>query len=285
MMAIPSEANRGNMRNRSFAGATSVASLAVALAFTTSAGAADIASPPETPQLAAPPADNGWVFQTTMYGWATALSGNLRTTPAVKEVHAYLPFKTILNHLDGVFMGAFEAKYGRFVFYNDLVYAKIGAAGNFDRGDFTFGLSLSSTIATDIATAGYRLIDDPRFSVDALAGVRGFYTDNTISVLASLFRAHSIDYGLVKSWAIPVAGVHARYNFTDKFFATAAGFVGGTNASSDFSWDLFGGVGYTFNNYVSAFGGWRSLKIGYRNGNFIYNVLLQGPVSGLNIRF
>jgi hypothetical protein len=37
-----------------------------------------------------------------------------------------------------------------------------------------------------------------------------------------------------------------------------------------------GGVGYTFNNYVSAFGGWRSLKIGYRNGNFIYNVQLGG---------
>jgi hypothetical protein len=276
------------MQNRTFAGAVPVASLAVALVFATSAGAADIASPPETPPQVtelAIPAYDGWVFQATMYGWATSLSGNLRTTPALKEVHAFLPFTTILNHLDGVFMGAFEAKYGRFVLYNDLVYAKIGAAGNFDRRDFTFGLSLSSTIATDIATAGYRLIDDPRFSVDALAGVRGFYTDNTISVLASLQRTHLIDYGLVKSWAIPIVGAHARYNFTDKFFATAAGFVGGTDASSDFSWDLFGGVGYTFNNYVSAFGGWRSLKIGYRKDNFIYNVLLQGPVAGLNIRF
>jgi hypothetical protein len=273
------------MQNRISAGAVPVVSLAVALVFATSAGAADIASPPETPQIAAPPADNGWVFQATIYGWAVALSGNVRTTPALKEVHVFLPFTKVLDHLDGVFMGAFEAKYGRFVIYNDLVYAKIGAAGNFDRRDFAFGLSLSSTIATDIATAGYRLIDDPRFSVDALAGVRGFYTDNTISVLASLMRTHSIDYGLVESWAIPVVGAHARYNFTDKFFATAAGFVGGTNASSDFSWDLFGGVGYTFNDYVSAFGGWRSLKVGYRKDNFIYNVLFQGPVAGLNIRF
>ena len=111
------------------------------------------------------------------------MNGNLRTTPALKEVHVFLPFTQILDHLDGVFMGAFEAKYGRLVFYNDLIYSKIGAAGNFARQDFTFGLSLSSTIATDIATVGYRLIDDPRLSIDALAGVRGFYTDNTISVL------------------------------------------------------------------------------------------------------
>jgi hypothetical protein len=274
------------MRKR-ISSAALIASLAGALAFATSAGAADIASPPAAPQITEPaiPAYDGWVFQATTYGWAVSLNGNLRTTPALKEVHVFLPFVKILDHLDGVFMGAFEAKYGRFVFYNDLVYAKIGASGNFERRDFTFGLSLASTIATDIATAGYRLIDDPRFSVDALAGVRGFYTNNTISVLASLFRTHSIDYGLVKSWAIPVAGLHVRYDFTDKFFATAAGFVGGTNASSDFSWDLFGGAGYTFNDHVSAFGGWRSLKIGYRNGNFIYNVLFQGPVAGLNIRF
>jgi hypothetical protein len=159
------------MQNGIFAGSVPVASLAVALVFATSAGAADIASPPETPPQVtelAIPAYEGWVFQATMYGWAVALTGNLRTTPALKEVHAFLPFTTILDHLDGVFMGAFEAKYGRFVLYNDLVYAKIGAAGNFDRRDFSFGLSLSSTIATDIATAGYRLIDDPRFSVDAL---------------------------------------------------------------------------------------------------------------------
>jgi hypothetical protein len=273
------------MQNRKFSGAMRVASLAVALAFATSAGAADIASSPETPQLVVPPVDNGWVFQATMYGWATTLTGNMRTTPALKEVHVFLPFTKILDHLDGVFMGAVEAKYGRLVFYNDLVYSKIGAAGSFDRQQFSLGLSLSSTFATDIATAGYRLIDDPRFNLDALVGVRGFYTDNTISVLANLLRTRAIDYGLVKSWAIPVAGLHARYNFTDKLFATAVGFVGGTSASNNFSWDLFGGVGYTFNDYVSAFAGWRALKVGYRSGNFINNTLMQGPITGLNIRF
>jgi hypothetical protein len=275
------------MQDKVFACALPIASLAVALAFATSAGAADIAPPPETPQTTVPTitVDSGWVFQATMYGWATSLNGNLRTLPPLPQVHVFLPFTKILDHLDGVFMGAFEAKYGRLVFYNDLVYSKIGSAGSFNRQQFSLGLSLSSTFATDVATVGYRVIDDPRFSVDALVGVRGFYADNTISVLANRRRERSIDYGLDKSWAIPVAGLHARYNFTDKFFATAVGFAGGTSASNNFSWDLFGGVGYTFNDYVSAFGGWRTLKVGYRDGNFINNVVLQGPIAGLNIRF
>jgi hypothetical protein len=72
------------------------------------------------------------------------------------------------------------------------------------------------------------VIDDPRFSLDALAGVRGFYADNILSVLANLNRSHAVDFGASKSWAAPMAGVHARVNFTDRFYATGSAFVGGT---------------------------------------------------------
>jgi hypothetical protein len=207
------------------------------------------------------------------------------TLPPLKQVHVALSVRQILNHLDGIASVAAEAKYGRFVFFGDLLYSKIGAAGNFERQDFAFGLGFSSTFATGLASAGYRLIDDPRFSLDALAGVRGFYADNVLSVLADLHRTRAIDYGVAKSWAAPMAGVHARFNFTDQLYATGSAFVGGTDPSSNFAWDLFGGLGYSFNDHFSATAGYRAMKIGYRSGNFINNELFYGPTVALNIRF
>jgi len=82
-------------------------------------------------------------------------------------------------------------------------------------------------------------------------------------------------YGVSKSWSIPMVGAHVRDH----------GFVGGTDSTSDYAWDVFGGVGYSFNDLFSAFAGYRVLKIGYRSGNFIFNVVQPGPVLGLNVRF
>jgi hypothetical protein len=86
------------------------------------------------------PVDTGWVFQTTAYGWLSSLVGNVRTTPRLPQVHISLSVGKILDHLDGIFSGAFEAKYGRFAFFTDLLYSKIGTSGNFDRQDFALGL-------------------------------------------------------------------------------------------------------------------------------------------------
>jgi hypothetical protein len=128
------------------------------------------------------------------------------------------------------------------------------------------------------------VIDDPRFNVDALAGVRGFYADNVLSVLASVNRARSIDFGATKSWSAPIAGIHARFNITDKLYAIGSAFAGGTDPSTNFAWDLFGGLGYAFNDRFSPFAGYRARKIGYRSGNFINNETFYGPISGLNLR-
>jgi hypothetical protein len=116
------------------------------------------------------------------YGWLSSLVGNVRTTPPLRQVHISLSVGKILDHLDGILSGACEAKYGRFVFFTDLLYSEIGTRGNFDRQDFALGLGLSSTFATGLVSAGYRVIDDPRFNVDALAGVRGFYADNVLCI-------------------------------------------------------------------------------------------------------
>ncbi|TIW65432.1 MAG: hypothetical protein E5V56_07065, partial [Mesorhizobium sp.] len=56
--------------------------------------------------------------------------------------------------------------------------------------------------------------------------------------------------------------------------------------SSDYMWDLWGGVGYQVNDKFSALIGYRASGVNYDNGDgFVFDVVQQGPVIGAIYRF
>ena len=110
----------------------SLSGIAVALALSSPAGAADLA-----PVAAEPPPPvvlgNDWHFQATLYGWATAIDGDvgIRNLPTA-DVN--LSFFDILQNLDGALMGSLYASNGQFSVLTDLVYANI--SDNIDVGQY-----------------------------------------------------------------------------------------------------------------------------------------------------
>jgi hypothetical protein len=64
----------------------------------------------EPPQMAEPavPLDTGWTYELIPYGWLASVVGNLRTIPPLRQVHVSLSVGKILEHLDGIFSGAFD---------------------------------------------------------------------------------------------------------------------------------------------------------------------------------
>jgi hypothetical protein len=54
---------------------------------------------------------------------------------------------------------------------------------------------------------------------------------------------------------------------------------------SDADDDLFGGVGYTFNESYSFIAGCRHIKIDYENDTFLYDVKLYGPIAGMTFKW
>ena len=90
------------------------------------AAAADLVQ--TAPEPPAPlPYVNDWKFQLTLYGWATALNGDvgIRNLP---PVDVDVSFADILDNLDGAIMGSLFASNGRFVVLTDVVWAKSRAA-------------------------------------------------------------------------------------------------------------------------------------------------------------
>lgn len=264
------------------------AALAAAVLAAAPVAAADLAAPPppieSAPESAPPPVidTNGLTFGFALYGWASGLKGNFRTLPPLPEVHINYPFDKVLQDLQGAAMLATELHYGRLMLFTDFIYAQIQPGKTFDIHGFPLGVKLTSTSAVANVSGGYRFIDDPQFFADGFLGVRGFYADNVLKLQGG---ARSIDYGKSESWAMPVAGGRVRYNFTDHIFANLIGFAGGTSATNNYSWDIFGGIGYQFNPTYTIFAGYRVLKVGYRRDNYIYNVTESGPVVGLAVRF
>lgn len=253
--------------------------LTAALAAGRTALAADIPSTKQEP--AAPlPLPPRLTFTASAYLWATGLDGRLRTLPPLPATKVSIGFDQVMKNFDGGIMGAGEVRYDRYLLFVDLIASKISPNKTIYPAGYPAGVKVDSAAFIGLAAAGYRLIDDSAYSIDAFAGVRGFAMKNTLRVQltpATLKLSES------EQWADGVVGARLKVNLAPSLYATTIGFIG--KGGSRYEWDVFGGLGYAFTDSISAFAGYRAMKVSYRNGDFIYNALQQGPVLGLNARF
>ena len=80
-------------------------------------------------------------------------------------------------------------------------------------------------------------------------------------------------------------GLKGRVALDEDWSLTAWGIIGGFGASSDFMWDLFGGVNYEVNDWFSLNAGYRGSGVDYENGGFVYDTVMHGPTLGLVFTF
>ncbi|MDP2354733.1 MAG: hypothetical protein Q8M31_01560 [Beijerinckiaceae bacterium] len=244
--------------------------------------AADLQSPSAPPPP--PPVFATWEFSATGYLWASSINGTLATVPPLPPVSVDATFVDIVKNLGGAFMGNFEAKYGRFILFSDLMYTRLLPDVGRSRAPLSVGVNIDSYSLIGLAAGGYRIVDGPQFTLDVLAGARGFYMDNIISVrIAAGPFVRGQKFADRQSWLDAVGGVRMRYQIDEKWLVNLIAFAGG--GASKYQWDVYGGAGYAFNRNWAAFLGYRAFKVNYRDGDFIYNVLQHGPLAGIQYRW
>lgn len=59
--------------------------------------------------------------------------------------------------------------------------------------------------------------------------------------------------------------------------------MGGGGA--DIDWDVALGIGYEFNDRISAIAGYRALGVDYDDDGFLFDTVQQGPILGLAVKF
>jgi opacity protein-like surface antigen len=179
-------------------------------------------------------------------------------------------------------MVAGEARHGRFGILGDVMYVELKADASTPGPLFGSG-TLKVKDFTSTIEGAYRVVDSPSVKLDGLAGVRIFSIDNELSLSSGILAARSGTSG--DTWADPVVGVRAMVPFGSGFFVNGYGDVGGFGISGDLTWQLYGGLGYNFNNWLTGYAGYRYLDIHHEDGGFVFDVAQQGPLLGVGLRF
>jgi hypothetical protein len=249
---------------------------------TATASAADLPLPSDPVEVVSPALGPEWSVTIAAYFWAAGIEGDMAVFgfPAVEVDES---FKDILDTLEFGAMTASEIRYGRFGFFSDIMYAKTSDASGTPRGILADSVELGTETLTLTGMADYRLVETPRGSVDAMAGARLWWSKTELSFDGGILDG--VDADDEESWVDPMVGVKGRFNITPKVYLNGWAMAGGFGVASDFAWDLLGGVGYQFNDTFSAVLGYRALGVDYENGDFVYDIIQHGPITGLVIRF
>ncbi len=87
-----------------------------------------------------------------------------------------------------------------------------------------------------------------------------------------------------KTWVDPFIGFRAKLRLTNKLYLAARGDIGGFGVGSDMTWNVFGGIGYQWNERFSTELGYRLLVTDYANGGFVYDMRTSGIYLGMSFK-
>lgn len=273
--------------------------VALSLCGAQAAYAADATLPEEpAPQVEERPA---WAMQITPYMWAAGLEGDISPFRRAPTIEVEKSFSDVLDDLNfGGFVNIW-GRYERFVFSGDVMY--VDTTDSHGAGPLPAlqipGLGVPIPPGADVdakvdtkqfmATlqGGYRVIETPQFTLDALVGARFWYISTDVSVTAShpAIGTRSASHGESFGWVDPVIGARVFLPVTDKLSLQAQADIGGFGAGSDLTWSALATVNYTFTDHLSASVGYKVLSVDYDHGGHVYDTRLAGPVLGMTYRF
>ena len=254
------------------------------------AGAAAVFLLSALPARAAEPSDPslwnepGWHIYSPIYVWAAGVRGSTATLPGLPAGDVDMSFSdslSSLKDLDGGLVATVFARKDRLLTVVDLNWMRLSPTQSVPFNGDAVELKFFSETFTLMGVVGYRLVDDPAFSVDALAGAKLWYMNNSVSVNPEVVTPDKV--ARRETWVDGVVGGQVIYRLTDDFSVNALGFVGA--GGSKFYGDIYAGATYRINQKWDVFAGYRALRVKRENDGFLYDITQQGPLVGVAARF
>jgi hypothetical protein len=230
---------------------------------------------------AARAADDLWRFSITPYLWLP--SANTKTATDDEPDSVQSDTENILSKLDFALMGTGEIAKGKVGLFFDSDVVKFRDDGKVQivqQRDFDRTL----TIAQGTVAGEYRVVDDAKCSIDALAGARVIYAKTAIDINSTTLLP-DLKSDQSKIWVDPIVGLKLRYRFNDKWGVNAYGDIGGFGVSSTLTYQAIASVSYSFTDHIALQVGYRLFSDDYHNGDFKFDAKLYGPIVGLTFSF
>ena len=236
------------------------------------------------PKTSSPPSqtasDSGWHFAFAPYLYMTGLTGTVGARGRTAEVD--LDFTDVIEHLNLGLMGALEARKGRLVLTNDLMWIKLGEERD-TPGQLYSSIKVGVNMVVIEPDIGYRVYDGDRGSFDIMGGVRVMSVETNVNFRAGILPADDVSER--KTWATPVFGGKGVFNVTPKFFLSTKFDVGG-GVGADFTGQFYGGGGYNLTRRIALVGGYRYLRTKYdSDAGFLFDTTMSGILIGAKFSF
>lgn len=219
-----------------------------------------------------------WKFSITPYLWAINLNGNVQVGPTKATIND--SFSDILHHLNIGGMLWATAHKDKLGFYFNGLYAALSDSGEFG----SLHVQAHNYLGIYGIGVSYTTLQKPNLFLEPYLGAR--FTVNNTHLNVNQFSA-SLD----KSWCDPVVGLQFDYRFNHQWDLLLAGDIGGTNATTDYSYSanaLFGFQPKSWKSTKVGFG-YRLLHQRYATGSglhyYRWDMNLFGPVLGVTFSF
>ena len=240
-------------------------------------------------------------------GWFAGLSGDVGVKGVVSNID--ISFDEIFRHLTHVPIAlSADIRYHRWEFFGDGQYMEVGDSATLPGLLFT-NANAHVKYGLGEAFVGYRLINCDKATLSLFAGARYTYLEGDLSIFnngdARLIRLrqllgirNKLDFSASTDWVDPVLGARGKVKIWKATSLYAQGDVGGFDAnsgsafqihregrtivresvdSSDWSYQVQGGLEFQLSRWFSTQVGWRYLKYDFVKSGFTNKLDLNGP--------
>ncbi len=223
---------------------------------------------------------DSWRVGISIYGWFPGTHGTVGVLG--HEASANASFSDVFHVLKGIIPLAVEADKGRFVMPIDFLWMKLGydkQKAFDDLNQTSINVHLTQSIFTP--KLGYRLVDGEHLKMDVVGGIRYWYVGQDTKLEPS-----GVGFSKSANWVDGLGGARFLLPLGEKASVMIAGDAGAGGANLDYQ--VVGILNYSFTPRWGLGVGWRYLDVDYRpsgNKQFIYDMIINGPVAGLIFNF
>lgn len=250
------------------------------------------------PVAAAAQSADAWRFHAILYGYLPTIGGSTAFPQAGSPVS--VDADTIIDDLNGAFMGTFEAERGRWGVFTDVMYVDVDGSKSQTR-DISIGgsqIPADATANLDMNIKGwvwtiagsYQVLTDPKSPLQVLVGARlldveenlRWQTGGNVGSIPLPGRQGDVtDKG--SNWDA-IIGVKGRLAFggNREWFIPYYADVG--TGQSDLTWQAIAGLGYSF-KWGEVLAAWRYLDYEMESGSAIQSLNFNGPAIGVGFRW
>jgi hypothetical protein len=248
-------------------------------------------------------------------GWMAGVSGNSGVKGVVADPD--VSFDQLLTHLTHVpLVLSVDIRYKRWEFFGDGQYMEVGTSASLPGFLFT-NANIHLQVGLAEGFVGYRVINCDKAALSLFAGARYSYQGGDLSIFDNgdarldilrrlLGIRKRLDFSDSTGWVDPVIGARGRVKIWKATSLYAEADVGGFDAnsgsafeihsegrtvvrepveSSDWSYQVQGGLEFQISRWFWAQVGWRYLKYDYRQEGFTNKTALNGPQVQGGINF